>query len=51
MGGDTVLALVVMVSQMYACVARLFRRVQLSVTAWTVAHQVPLSTGFDRQEY
>ena len=26
-------------------------RVQLFVTAWTVAHQVPLSIGFPRQEY
>ena len=25
--------------------------VQLSVTLWTVAHQVPLSIGFSRQEY
>ena len=43
--------MVVMASQMYACVARCFSRVQLSVTPWTVAHQAPLSTGFDRQEY
>ena len=28
-----------------------FRRVQLSETIWTVAHQVPLSMGFSRQEY
>ena len=26
-------------------------RVQLFVTAWTVAHQAPLSMGFSRQEY
>ena len=26
-------------------------RVQLSVTPWTVAHQVPPSIGFPRQEY
>jgi len=26
-------------------------RVQLFVTPWTVAHQVPLSMGFSRQEY
>ena len=26
-------------------------RVLLFVTPWTVAHQVPLSTGFPRQEY
>ena len=25
--------------------------VQLSVTPWTIAHQVPLSLGFPRQEY
>ena len=30
---------------------KLLSRVQLSATAWTVAHQVPLSTGFSRQEY
>ena len=28
-----------------------FSRVQLFVTPWTVAHQVPLSTWFSRQEY
>ena len=28
-----------------------FSRVQLFVTPWTVAHQVPLSMGFSRQEY
>ena len=27
------------------------RRVQLFVTLWTVAHQVPLSMGFFRKEY
>ena len=26
-------------------------RVQLFATPWTVAHQVPLSMGFSRQEY
>ena len=26
-------------------------RVRLFVTAWTVAHQAPLSTGFSRQEH
>ena len=26
-------------------------RVQLFVIPWTVAHQVPLSMGFSRQEY
>ena len=30
---------------------RCFRRVQLFVTPWTVAHQAPLSMGFSRQEY
>ena len=28
-----------------------FSHVQLFVTLWTVAHQVPLSMGFSRQEY
>ena len=28
-----------------------FPRVQLFVTLWTLAHQVPLSMGFSRQEY
>ena len=28
-----------------------FGRVQLFATLWTVAHQVPLSMGFSRQEY
>ena len=28
-----------------------FSCVQLFVTPWTVAHQVPLSMGFSRQEY
>ena len=28
-----------------------FGHVQLFVTPWTVAHQVPLSMGFSRQEY
>ena len=36
---------------MHACVLSCFSRVQLFVTPWTVAHQVPLSTGFSRQEY
>ena len=33
------------------CVSMLsrFSRVQLFVTPWTVAHQVPLSKGFSRQ--
>ena len=29
----------------------LFSCVQLFATLWTVAHQVPLSMGFPRQEY
>ena len=28
-----------------------FSRVQLCATIWTVAHRVPLSMGFPRQEY
>ena len=38
---------------MHACVCVLshFRRVQLFMTLWTVAHQVSLSVGFSRQEY
>ena len=30
---------------------RCFSCVQLFATLWTVAHQVPLSLGFSRQEY
>ena len=30
---------------------KLFRRVQLFGTLWTVAHQAPPSMGFSRQEY
>ena len=33
------------------CVLSHFNHVRLSVTPWTVAHQVPLSMGFCRQEY
>ena len=33
------------------CVLSHFSHVQLFVTPWTVAHQVPLSMGFSRQEY
>ena len=33
-----------------AC-AKSFQTVQLFLTPWTVAHQVPLSVGFSRQEY
>ena len=28
-----------------------FSRVRLWATLWTAAHQVPLSTGFSKQEY
>ena len=38
-------------SGMCVCVPCHFSRVQLFVTSWTVAHQVPLSLGFSRQEY
>ena len=30
---------------------KLFSRVQLFVTLWTIAYQAPLSMGFSRQEY
>ena len=33
------------------CVCWLLSHVQLFLTAWTVAHQAPLSMGFSRQEY
>ena len=33
------------------CVLSHFSRVQLFVTPWTVAHQVPLSMELSRQEY
>ena len=34
-----------------ACVRCRFSPVQLFETPWTVAHQVPLSVGFSRQEH
>ena len=37
--------------QEYVCMGSRFSRVQLLVTPWTVARQVPLSMGFSRQEY
>ena len=37
-------------SEKKTCVC-MFSGVQLSVAQWTVAHQVPLSLGFSRQEY
>ena len=36
---------------MYAFMLGCFSCVQLFVTSWTVAHQVPLSMGFSRQEH
>ena len=33
------------------CMLSRFSCVQFFVTLWTVAHQVPLSMGFSRQEY
>ena len=33
------------------CMVSHFSPVRLFVTPWTVAHRVPLSTGFPRQEY
>ena len=33
------------------CVLSHFNNVRLCATLWTVARQVPLSTGFSRQEY
>ena len=35
----------------HVCVPSYFNRVQLFATLWTVAHLVPLSTGFSRQEH
>ena len=37
-------------SIVHACVLSPFSCVPLFVTLWTVAHQVPLSTGFSKQE-
>ena len=36
---------------LHTCVLSHFSHVQLFATLWTVAHQVPLSMGFSRQEY
>ena len=36
---------------MRTCILSHFRHVRLFATLWTVAHQIPLSTGFSRQEY
>ena len=35
----------------HACKLSCFSRVQLFVTSWTIAHQVPLSMEFSRQTY
>ena len=35
----------------YTCLPNCFRRVRLSATPWTAAHQAPLSMGFSRREY
>ena len=35
----------------YLCVLSHFSHVWLSVTAWTIAFQAPLSIGFSRQDY
>ena len=36
---------------LFLCLLSCFSCVRLFVILWTVAHQVPLSTGFSRQEY
>ena len=36
---------------MYVYVLTSFSSVEFCATPWTVAHQVPLSMGFSRQEY
>ena len=36
---------------MHACVLNHVSRIRLFTTLWTIAHQVPLSMGFSRQEY
>ena len=36
---------------MHACILSHFSHARLCVTLWTVAHQVPLSLEFSRQEY
>ena len=33
------------------CVLSQFSHVQLFATLWTIAHQIPLSMGFSKQEY
>ena len=38
-------------SPIHACMLSCFSSIWLCVTLWTAAHQVPLSTGFSRQEY
>ena len=44
------LCTVYFLSSTYFVLSRI-SRVELFVTPWTVAHQVPLSMGFSRQEY
>ena len=46
-GGDMVNQL----SHFVACVLSHFTCIQPFATLWTVAHQVPLSMGFPREEY
>ena len=38
-------------SNKHVCVLSCFSRVRLFATTWTVAHQIPLSMGFSRQEH
>ena len=40
-----------MACPVHMCVLGLFSCIRLCATAWTVAHQAPLSMGFSRQEY
>ena len=37
--------------ELCVCVLSCFSHVQHFATLWTIAHQVPLSIGFSRQEY
>ena len=46
----SLLILLVFIS-MHECVISRLSCVQFFATLWTVAHQVPLTTGFSRQEY
>ena len=40
-----------LIQVIHECVLSLLGHVRLFATLWTVAHQVPLSMGFSRQEY